>query len=161
MRRTIAPVAMLAAMTAGANAAQDVTVLYAADPWVVVRYDNPTGSSCLAVVGRPDNGFSFIATKAVSAISVSMSGRNFPEHSGSLMLIVDDSGMGTQNAIYSGNSARIAGLREFIYVILSGLNVPGFGKLDVLDDKNKVMATFNIAGIGSALKAWKDCADAL
>jgi len=148
-------------MLTTAHATEGATTLYEHAPWAVLRFDNPSGSMCLAGVATPEKTFSVFATKNGSAINVSMPAWRFTEHKGSMMLKVDDSGMGALNAIYSGNAGRIVGPKELIYVIMRGLDVPGSGDLEVLGEDNKVIATFDITGVGAALKVWKDCADGL
>ena len=54
---------------------------------------------------------------------------------------------------------RLGGATDVIYVIMQGIAVPGSNELEVLGDDNKVIATFDVAGLDAALKAWRACVD--
>jgi hypothetical protein len=161
-RRLVALTALIAAMLGQAHAAEKPTALYDRAPWVVNRLDIPGMPVCIGSVSRPEKGIMILGTTKASAIIINKSDWDFEEHEGPLLLKVDDSGMGAGNAVYSGDAVRIEGAKEAIYVIMLGLVVPGYGELEVMGgEDNRVIATFDIAGVGAALEAWKTCVDAL
>jgi hypothetical protein len=161
MIRIVAIAGLLTASLAAASAADKPVVLYEHAPWGVIRVGNPDAPMCIAGVGNQAQALTLYGMKKGSAIDVTKPEWNFTEHRGSMVLRVDDSGLGAGNAWYTGHAARIVGAKEVIYMIMSGMDVPGDGKLDVLGEDNKVIATFDITGVGAALKAWKECVDAL
>jgi hypothetical protein len=161
MRRLLQLAALLVPLAATTAIATGPTV-YATKPWLVWRETGVSIPFCVARLENAPGLFQLMGAKQGAGLSVAMPTWNFSRHTGSLMLIVDDAGMGTsRDAVYEGPVIQLRGPTDAIYLIMRGIDVPGGDKLEVRGDRPDIVATFDIPGYDPALKAWKACVDGL
>jgi hypothetical protein len=135
-------------------------VLYDEAPWAVARVTDFDMATCQArIISSEGRVFKVIGTPDRAFITVGAIGWHFVKHSGWLTLKVAPSAAKLDGALYEGNYVGISSTVEVIYDIMLIINRPG--DLEVLDDKEALLATFPFTGMTKAMKVWKACIDDL
>lgn len=120
-------------------------MLYEKAPWAVARVTDLGFTTCQArVLTDGSHLFQVVGTPDLAFIGVGAQDWNFARHNGWLTLKVGISASKMDGALYDGNFVRIAAKVEAIYGIMLMINRPG--DLDVLDENDKLLATFPFTG---------------
>ncbi len=157
MRLMLALAVSLAVATT--TVAAEPVLLYRQDPWIVFRGEAAGNPICDARM-TTDETFEILGNLANSVIRARRPAWHFEPRRGSVELRVGpDRKLSFGEWQYQGQYVALVAPTDVVDAITSGLEIPGNPPLEMLDETGTVIATFDIKGLGDALKAWRSCLD--